>query len=1245
MSDQYMRASLDLNLPPPAVIEGLRNLVDALDARAKTDHRDRLTSFNDTQIKDVREFKYRSLSNRFESSPGPPRPHKRIRLLRLKSGTIHNPQIDAELFEAEYDKEHVPRLVIRDNNGRVMSQSRNSLGHGLEKPRGFHPMPVETDSGKPAKREKNRKGIKYEALSWRWGSLDPPYAIMISQGRKTYKKKITRDLALSLKYLRYPDKDRILWIDAICINQEDDDEKNHQVQMMARIYTRAEQVCVWLGEDDRDSTLAINFIKKEIMTLENFDTICSDSRNKQKWMALLMLMQRPWFSRRWVVQEIALAQKATLYCGLDSINWADFAVAVELFVEAENATHRLSEVMQDDTYPAPSWFEHISALGASLLVRATAKVFRQYRNSTVTGEEPKRQAKNRSKSGTQQGRDGEASTSNQVVPVDTGTDGGNQKPDNEVPPVDPLRRRGLLSLEYLVSTLYAFKATEPRDTVFALLAIARDTAPFADASMVDASEELRIAGILEQFSVEKPYPVEYGRQYEDVCKDFVSFVIDRARKLDATQALDILCRPWAPEPQKAEHFITHKDNKKPDRKQLLPLKARWKTWTKVEDMGHYEEGSEMVEKWNTCLKEQLEGLNASSDPDCQTIVELPNENDEKFDINHYEISIKMPDDKSPRLVMTEHVGRGSKEYDTRCLDDVLFVVRTGKSSAPGDGGYETLRKYCFKDGRFFFWGIKYETSQQYMSRIKQDSWLPTKDLLHHFPPRQDDNTQQPKVQVGPDRDEPETSSSDAESQGEEQGTAGEACSLSQDMAAFPLPSWVARNSAAPFDLSLHPGMKFDKMSRTNADPLVGAPHDGHRNYSAAQTESVDMQVLRFRKRSSMNRPHYSLYLKGFELDVVEEVAEASQNGAIPVSWIKLARWEEAGKKDPPDHFWRTLVADRGKNNSNPPHYYARACKESVRKGGIKSHAVNTTALIREERNSIITEFCRRVQEVIWNRRLIRTKQGLLGLASSEVLKGDRVCILYGCTVPVILRQQTKTPEETEEEQQEDAREALRRVVRRCHGRRDMKARYEKTKQRQKEDELERERLENDSKTFDTRTWDAWVKWEDDVLKRSKMLHEIPSQTADINKQLEGDKAERRSIEQKAKSRAKQKMERWKKEKAREERRKERRELTREAWLNGGKDLATPAESDQEKEESVGGEDEEDHGHLGMEQVNGNWIPERIKALDPNNKDSKDAFLWHTFLGESYIHGMMDGKALRDKFYSQDEYSDCVFELR
>jgi hypothetical protein len=99
---------------------------------------------------------------------------------------------------------------------------------------------------------------------------------------------------------------------------------------------------------------------------------------------------------------------------------------------------------------------------------------------------------------------------------------------------------------------------------------------------------------------------------------------------------------------------------------------------------------------------------------------------------------------------------------------------------------------------------------------------------------------------------------------------------------------------------------------------------------------------------------------------VQQVEVPSQGGSIPEECLKLAGWNDptATETEVPEEFWRTLVADRAKDERNPPMYYAKACKESMTKGGIQSGAFNTADLINNGRNSIVAQFCRRVQAVI-----------------------------------------------------------------------------------------------------------------------------------------------------------------------------------------------------------------------------------------------------------------------------------------
>jgi hypothetical protein len=78
--------------------------------------------------------------------------------------------------------------------------------------------------------------------------------------------------------------------------------------------------------------MAFKFIQKEVLQLQNFDELCDSKEASKKWGALLDLMQRQWFSRRWVVQEIALAREAVIYCGGDKIPWKGMYLSVVEFL-------------------------------------------------------------------------------------------------------------------------------------------------------------------------------------------------------------------------------------------------------------------------------------------------------------------------------------------------------------------------------------------------------------------------------------------------------------------------------------------------------------------------------------------------------------------------------------------------------------------------------------------------------------------------------------------------------------------------------------------------------------------------------------------------------------------------------------------------------------------------------------------------------------------------------------------------
>lgn len=137
----------------------------------------------------------------------------------------------------------------------------------------------------------------YEALSYVWGDPAETQSIFIRERNSTseHSLRVTENLHEALSRLRYRYLERIIWIDAICINQNNVREKEQQIQSMAKIYSQANRVLVWLGETADDSDRALQSIRSAGgYDSEKFSNQESDHR------AITALLQRPWFQRIWV---------------------------------------------------------------------------------------------------------------------------------------------------------------------------------------------------------------------------------------------------------------------------------------------------------------------------------------------------------------------------------------------------------------------------------------------------------------------------------------------------------------------------------------------------------------------------------------------------------------------------------------------------------------------------------------------------------------------------------------------------------------------------------------------------------------------------------------------------------------------------------------------------------------------------------------------------------------------------------
>lgn len=202
---------------------------------------------------------------------------------------------------------------------------------------------------------------RFEALSYVWGSESKPCRVLVSSdvGRGVSELRIGENLASALRHIRQDEESRVLWIDAICINQENNSEKSVQIRKMADIFRQAPRVVVWLGSEGQDSSGALarlQTIAEQVDLLESRAVRSSveakypgwiEGQTKlpfsaRDWHSIDSLLRRAWFNRLWVVQEVGLASRNSLVqCGGERILWVDFKRAIAcLCVRADSWLER-----------------------------------------------------------------------------------------------------------------------------------------------------------------------------------------------------------------------------------------------------------------------------------------------------------------------------------------------------------------------------------------------------------------------------------------------------------------------------------------------------------------------------------------------------------------------------------------------------------------------------------------------------------------------------------------------------------------------------------------------------------------------------------------------------------------------------------------------------------------------------------------------------------------------------------------
>jgi hypothetical protein len=106
-------------------------------------------------------------------------------------------------------------------------------------------------------------GVQYDCLSYTWGTDSPKHVIIIDDAALP----ITWNLLQALNSLRQAQKTGLVWIDAICINQQDLDERSQQVQIMPNIYSGAQHVIAYLGGEADGSQKRSQTLSSDLVCL------------------------------------------------------------------------------------------------------------------------------------------------------------------------------------------------------------------------------------------------------------------------------------------------------------------------------------------------------------------------------------------------------------------------------------------------------------------------------------------------------------------------------------------------------------------------------------------------------------------------------------------------------------------------------------------------------------------------------------------------------------------------------------------------------------------------------------------------------------------------------------------------------------------------------------------------------------------------------------------------------------------
>ncbi|GJC78438.1 heterokaryon incompatibility protein 6, OR allele [Colletotrichum liriopes] len=373
--------------------------------------------------------------------------------------------------------------AIGERDFRILSLSPGKFDEPLQGELLVRPIDTYIDEASKHEGELPESADSYEAISYVWGSEDKPRRIVSPAGAEIA---ITENLYHCLKRIRLEDRTRLVWADALCINQSDDKEKESQIMLMHDIYVSARRVLAYLGEEADGSKEAIELIEKYWrVSIPNplnagarafVEDLLSEPvpdaptggeaelppQGDEKWMAVSRFWNRSWFRRVWVVQEFILARDVLMICGDKTVSWSQLWPATIALEEPESPPWPLINAAGEEIE------------GAADLMANMAQRLRFYQLGSMRGNSDEHGHGDDDGHGHEHGGGccgghggHEHEEAEDAEDDEEGEDGEWESEDGD----DSDRSTDLLSL---LLSFREVEATDPRDLYFALLGLASD---------------------------------------------------------------------------------------------------------------------------------------------------------------------------------------------------------------------------------------------------------------------------------------------------------------------------------------------------------------------------------------------------------------------------------------------------------------------------------------------------------------------------------------------------------------------------------------------------------------------------------------------------------------------------------------------------------------------------------------------------------------------------------------------------